>query len=68
MIRLHLDNSNHADFKELTESLGKELYTLYGDKKPEAIRFYNKFGYIVTDNFGPYVGNTNSICMSKPIV
>jgi GNAT superfamily N-acetyltransferase len=36
-----------------------------GIKQPDAIRFYNKLGYQKMDNFGQYIGNTNSVCMSK---
>jgi putative acetyltransferase len=31
----------------------------------EAIRFYTKSGYKPIDNFGPYIGNRNSVCMMK---
>lgn len=36
-----------------------------GIKQPEAIRFYSKLGYQKIDNYGQYVGNQNSTCMSK---
>lgn len=36
-----------------------------GVKQPDAIRFYSKQGYIVIPNYGQYMGNKNSICMSK---
>lgn len=36
-----------------------------GIGQPEAIRFYNKSGYKQIDNFGQYIGNINSVCMSK---
>ena len=39
-----------------------------GIKQPEAIRFYSKSGYSTIDNYGPYVGNTNSICMGKKMI
>lgn len=38
-----------------------------GVKQPEAIRFYSKLGYSRIENYGPYIGNTNSVCMSKTI-
>jgi putative acetyltransferase len=36
-----------------------------GIKQPEAIRFYSKLGYKKIENFGQYVGNPNSTCLSK---
>jgi putative acetyltransferase len=38
-----------------------------GAKQPEAIRFYLKSGYQKIDNYGQYIGNLNSICMSKSL-
>jgi putative acetyltransferase len=39
-----------------------------GIKQPEAIRFYSKLGYKRIDNFGQYVDNENSVCMSKELI
>jgi putative acetyltransferase len=36
-----------------------------GIKQAEAIALYQKLGYAVTENYGPYVGNENSVCMGK---
>ena len=41
------------------------LETLY--KQKEAIALYQKTGYNIVDNYEPYVGLENSICMRKPI-
>lgn len=41
------------------------LETLY--KQIEAITLYQKVGFKIIDNYEPYVGNTNSVCMSKNI-
>jgi len=41
------------------------LETLY--KQIEAITLYQKVGFEIIDNYEPYVGMTNSICMSKNI-
>ncbi len=41
------------------------LETLY--KQKEAIALYQKAGYVIVDNYEPYVGLKNSICMRKPI-
>jgi GNAT superfamily N-acetyltransferase len=39
------------------------LETLY--KQKEAINLYQKVGYTIVDNYEPYVGLQNSICMRK---
>lgn len=39
------------------------LETLY--KQVEAISLYQKTGFSIVDNYEPYVGLSNSICMSK---
>jgi GNAT superfamily N-acetyltransferase len=36
-----------------------------GKRQPEAIRLYEKNGYLRTENFGPYVGIENSVCFEK---
>jgi GNAT superfamily N-acetyltransferase len=41
------------------------LETLY--KQVEAISLYQKVGYVITDNYPPYVGVEDSICMRKEI-
>jgi GNAT superfamily N-acetyltransferase len=41
------------------------LETLY--KQQEAISLYQKVGYTIVDNYEPYVGLKNSICMRKQI-
>lgn len=41
------------------------LETLY--KQNEAIALYQKTGYSIVDNYEPYVGLENSICMRKQI-
>jgi Acetyltransferases len=58
--------------KEL-ENLGREkgyknalLET--GKKQFEAISLYKSCGYEIIDNFEPYKGNQNSICMKKTLV
>jgi GNAT superfamily N-acetyltransferase len=42
------------------------LETLY--KQIEAISLYQKMGFEIVENYEPYVGLTNSICMSKSII
>ncbi|MDP4147458.1 MAG: GNAT family N-acetyltransferase [Bacillota bacterium] len=36
-------------------------------KQPEAINLYKKCGYEVIENYGPYAGDTNSVCMRKKL-
>jgi GNAT superfamily N-acetyltransferase len=42
------------------------LETLY--KQIEAISLYQKTGFRIVENYGPYVGLSNSVCMSKSII
>jgi len=42
------------------------LETLY--KQIEAINLYQKVGFEIVENYEPYVGLTNSVCMSKNII
>lgn len=39
-----------------------------GIGQPEAIGLYVKGGYIKTENYGPYIGNRNSVCMKKALI
>lgn len=41
------------------------LETLY--KQKAAIAMYQKEGYVIIDNYAPYIGLQNSICMKKQI-
>jgi putative acetyltransferase len=36
-----------------------------GKKQPEAIALYQKMGYVITPNYGQYIGVENSVCMRK---
>ena len=38
-----------------------------GKRQPEAIRLYEKAGYIPIPNYGQYAGVENSVCMRKEI-
>ncbi|SHM63784.1 GNAT family N-acetyltransferase [Flavobacterium saccharophilum] len=42
------------------------LETLY--KQIEAINLYQKVGFEIVENYEPYVGLVNSVCMSKSII
>lgn len=39
-----------------------------GTRQPESIALYRKSGYILTDNYGPYVGKSESVCMEKALI
>ncbi len=36
-----------------------------GKKQPEAIRLYQKNGYVIIPNYGQYAGVVNSLCFEK---
>lgn len=38
-----------------------------GKRQPEAIALYNKNGYTVIPNYGPYAGIENSVCFEKVV-
>lgn len=38
-----------------------------GAKQPESIGLYKRLGYQTVDNYGPYKGLENSLCMAKAI-
>lgn len=38
-----------------------------GIRQPEAIQLYQKLGYLVIQNFSPYIGNVLSVCMKKEL-
>ncbi|MNL23822.1 acetyltransferase [compost metagenome] len=42
------------------------LETLY--KQNEAINLYQKVGFEIVENYEPYIGLTNSVCMRKSII
>jgi GNAT superfamily N-acetyltransferase len=50
--------------KELDYSVSL-LETLH--KQQEAISLYQKVGYVIVDNYGPYIGLDKSVCMQKII-
>lgn len=45
----------------------KYLILETGIKQFEAISLYNSLGYKKIENYGPYIGNENSICMKKQL-
>ncbi len=38
-----------------------------GVRQAAAIALYQSVGYELTDNYGPYAGNENSVCMGKQL-
>ncbi len=38
-----------------------------GKKQPEAIALYQKSGYAVIQNYGPYINVSTSVCMQKKL-
>lgn len=38
-----------------------------GIKQYEAINLYKNTGYQIIENYEPYIGNTNSVCMKKEL-
>ncbi len=36
-----------------------------GYTNPEALRLYEREGYTIIPNYGPYIGAANSVCMQK---
>ena len=44
-----------------------ELRLETGTAQPDAIRFYEREGYRLTDNFGPYAGEPLSVCYARSL-
>jgi putative acetyltransferase len=57
-----------SELEKLSASKGYQHTVLEtGIRQTEAIGLYKAIGYAVTENYGPYVGNTNSVCMRKEL-
>jgi GNAT superfamily N-acetyltransferase len=57
-----------ADLEAWAEERGYSHSILEtGKKQPEAIHLYEKSGYAITINYGPYTGLDNSVCMRKKL-
>jgi len=58
--------------KELEKWAGESnidtLILQTGIKQEVAINLYNAIGYVTIENYGPYVNDTDSICMKKTII
>lgn len=58
-----------AELESWAGELGfRECILETGKKQPEAIRLYQKSGYLLIPNYGQYAGVENSVCMQKSIV
>lgn len=54
--------------EELAKETGHKYAILEtGIKQPEALSLYKKHGYAIIRNYGPYIGNSNSVCMKKEL-
>ncbi len=57
-----------SKLEELVKDKGYKYALLEtGIKQHEAISLYKNMGYEVIENYEPYVGNTNSVCMKKTL-
>lgn len=57
-----------TELEKYAKELGyKKIILETGDKLTEAINLYQKHKYEITDNYGPYVGLQESVCMKKII-
>jgi putative acetyltransferase len=57
-----------SELENWARELGYEHAVLEtGNKQFEAINFYKREGYFVTDNYGQYIGMQSSICMKKKL-
>lgn len=57
-----------AELEQWAKELGFQNCILEtGDKQPEAINLYLKCGYVITENYGQYIGVEESICMKKTL-
>lgn len=57
-----------AALEEWAKELGYQKTVLEtGKRQPEAIALYTGRGYVVTPNYGQYVGVDNSVCFEKAL-
>lgn len=57
-----------SKLEEWTKNEGYKFAILEtGKKQHEAINLYKNLGYEVIENYAPYIGNTNSVCMKKTL-
>ncbi|MDP4147233.1 MAG: GNAT family N-acetyltransferase [Bacillota bacterium] len=57
-----------SELEQLGRALGYKYAVLEtGIKQHEAISLYKNAGYEVIENYEPYIGNANSVCMKKAL-
>lgn len=57
-----------SKLEELTKKQGYKYSILEtGQKQHEAINLYKNIGYEIIENYAPYVGDSNSVCMKKTL-
>ncbi len=57
-----------SKLEELVKDKGYKYALLEtGIKQHEAINLYKNIGYDVIENYEPYIGDTNSVCMKKTL-
>lgn len=57
-----------SELESLSKSAGyKYSFLETGIKQYEAINLYKSIGYKTIENYDPYLGNKNSICMKKEL-
>jgi GNAT superfamily N-acetyltransferase len=57
-----------AALEKWAKELGyKKCVLETGKRQPEAIGLYKKNGYVLTSNYGQYIGVENSVCFEKTI-
>jgi putative acetyltransferase len=56
------------ELEELAINIGwKHILLETGIKQHEAIDLYKNAGYRIIQNYEPYIGNSNSVCMKKDL-
>lgn len=57
-----------AELERWASELGHTHAVMETSKRlSSAVRLYQKFGYTIIDNYGPYIGVDDSVCMEKVI-
>lgn len=57
-----------AELEKWAKELDRQKCVLEtGKRQPEAIRLYEKCGYVRIPNYGQYVGMENSVCFQKEL-
>lgn len=57
----------HALFDEALQLGCSKMVLETGKKQHEAIALYHKLGFEIIENYGPYLGDENSVCMERQL-